>query len=72
MDKTLKAFVNVIVVLLATLLAAFIEGLFVMWLWNWLMPVIFGLGAITYWQGWGISFLCGLLFKGTTTVKTKD
>lgn len=71
MKKTLKTLVGVIVVLLATLVAAFIEGLFVMWLWNWLMPAIFGLGAITYWQGWGISFLCGMLFTRTVN-KEKD
>ena len=65
MEKALKTLVGVIVVLLATLAAAFIEGLFVMWLWNWLMPAIFGLGSITYWQGWGISFLCGMLFTRT-------
>lgn len=71
MGKALKTLVGVIVVLLATLVAAFIEGLFVMWLWNWLMPAIFGLGAITYWQGWGISFLCGMLFTRTVN-KEKD
>lgn len=71
MEKALKTFGGVIVVLLATLVAAFIEGLFVMWLWNWLMPAIFGLGAITYWQGWGISFLCGMLFTRTVN-KEKD
>lgn len=35
----------------------------VMWLWNWLMPVIFGLKTITMWQAWGLNVLCGLLFK---------
>ena len=54
---------------------AFLLGLLfgnvIMWLWNWLMPAIFGLGAITYWQGWGISFLCGMLFTRTVN-KEKD
>lgn len=35
----------------------------VMLLWNWLMPVIFGLKAISWLQALGISVLCGLLFK---------
>ncbi|MBN2601403.1 MAG: hypothetical protein JXR87_05390 [Candidatus Marinimicrobia bacterium] len=43
--------------------AAFIFGFFVMVLWNWLMPVIFGLGIITYWQAWGLVLLSHLLFK---------
>ena len=42
---------------------AFLFGLFVMWLWNWLMPAIFGLGIITYWQAWGLVLLTHLLFK---------
>jgi hypothetical protein len=31
---------------------AFLFGYFVMLLWNWLMPVLFGLKIITYWQAW--------------------
>ncbi len=41
-------------------------GLAIMWLWNWLMPGIFGLPEITYWQAVGIFILCHLLFKGHT------
>ena len=36
-------------------------GVFVMWLWNWLMPDIFGLKAITIWQAWGLLLLAHLL-----------
>ena len=42
---------------------AFLFGFFVMLLWNWLMPTIFGLGVITYWQAWGLVLLAHLLFK---------
>jgi hypothetical protein len=38
-----------------------------MWLWNWLMPAIFGLKVITFWQALGINFLCGILFKGSSS-----
>ena len=34
----------------------------VMLLWNWLMPAIFGLGVISFWQALGILVLCRLLF----------
>ena len=34
----------------------------VMVLWNWLMPAIFGLGAIDFWQAFGILFLSRILF----------
>ena len=41
---------------------ALVFGLAVKWLWNWLMPALFGLGAITYWQAFGIVILTKLLF----------
>jgi hypothetical protein len=42
----------------------FLCGLVVMLLWNWLMPDIFGLKRLTYWQAWGMLILCTILFKG--------
>ncbi|MBN1696365.1 MAG: hypothetical protein JW881_02520 [Spirochaetales bacterium] len=43
---------------------SFLFGLLVMVLWNWLMPVIFGLPVITYWQAWGLVLLSHILIKG--------
>jgi len=42
--------------------AAFAFGLAVQLLWNWLMPLIFGLTKITYWQGIGVLVLSFILF----------
>ena len=39
-----------------------------MWLWDWLMPELFGLSEITVWQAWGINILSGFLFKSSTTI----
>ena len=39
-------------------------GWVVMLLWNWLMPEIFGLKSLTYWQAWGVLALSTILFKG--------
>ena len=36
----------------------------IMWLWNWLMPMLFGLTTITYWQGLGLAVLGRLLMGG--------
>ncbi|HEY3204516.1 MAG TPA: hypothetical protein VGL03_12760 [Thermoanaerobaculia bacterium] len=33
-------------------------------LWNWLMPTIFGLHTITYWQALGLMALSWILFRG--------
>lgn len=41
---------------------AFLLGAIVMWLWNWLMPIIFHIGVITYWQAVGLAILGRLLF----------
>ena len=41
-------------------MAALLGGL-VLWLWNWLMPVIFGLPMLTFWQAVGLVVLCRLL-----------
>ena len=45
------------------LVMAFLFGLVVMVLWNWLMPEIFGLPEIGYWQAWGLVLLAQILFK---------
>ena len=44
---------------------AFVLGIVVMALWNWLVPVISNgaIGEITYWQAVGLFILCHLLFK---------
>ncbi len=39
-------------------------GFVTMSLWNWLMPAIFGLHTIGYWQALGILLLSKLLFGG--------
>lgn len=44
-------------------IAAAISGL-VMLLWNWLVPSIFGLTAIGYWQALGLLVLARILFGG--------
>ncbi len=43
---------------------AFLFGYFVMLLWNWLMPEIFGITTITFWQAVGIVILARLVFGG--------
>ena len=43
----------------------------VMWLWNWLMPVIFMLPRISIWQAVGLSFLSKLLFGTDVKINKK-
>ena len=51
-------------ILLIGLLAATLFTFVVMWLWNWLMPVIFGLHAVSFWQALGILVLSRILLGG--------
>ena len=41
-------------------------------LWNWLMPDIFGLGRIDIFQALGLNFLANIFFKSNLTVNKKD
>ena len=43
---------------------AFIFGIVIVWLWNCLMPGIFHLPAITFWEGVGLAILARLIFGG--------
>jgi uncharacterized protein (DUF2062 family) len=53
-----------IVIYLCILLAiALIISSILMWLWNALMPVIFNLPTITFWQSLGIFIISNILFK---------
>lgn len=67
MEKILKVILGIITGIIGLALGAIITGIFVMLLWNWLMPVIFGLTTISFWQAVGISFLCGALFKNSSS-----
>jgi hypothetical protein len=43
-----------------------------MWLWNWIMPTVFGLTKIGFWQALGIRLLASTLFHSSTTSKTSE
>ena len=39
----------------------------VMWIWNYMMPELFALPVLTFWQAFWGTFMCGLLFKSSST-----
>ena len=43
---------------------AFIGGTAVQLLWNWLLPPLFGVPELTFWQALGMLALCRILFGG--------
>lgn len=69
MNKIIGSIIAIII-LLCTI--AVILGYPLMLLWNWLMPSIFGLTKITFWQAIGLNFLSTILFKSSSLVKTEE
>ena len=65
MTKARKFWVILPVGIAAVALVAFIAGHVVGYLWNWLMPGLFGLPRVTFWQALGLLALCRILFGGT-------
>lgn len=62
-EKVMQTSVITVVGILYTILLSLITALVVWPLWNWLMPLIFGLTKITYVQTVGITILTTLLFR---------
>jgi len=44
------------------ILLGLLFGNLIMWLWNWLMPSLFGLRTIGFWEGLGLFLLAKILF----------
>lgn len=71
--ETLAKIVGVVVLVVGLVaVMAIILALPTMLLWNWLMPEIFGLKTISFWQALGLLLLSGFLFKNSSSSKRKD
>jgi hypothetical protein len=69
MNKTIEAitlFLGTIAIIIVLL------GYPVMLLWNWLMPELFSLPVITFWQAIGLNILCTILFRPSISIKKQD
>ena len=54
------------------MLVALLLGLPLQILWNMLMPSLFNLPYISFWQACGLNLMAGILFKSNVTIKNKD
>jgi hypothetical protein len=61
--EALGLFIGTIAIILVIL------GYPVMLLWNWLMPELFGLREITFWQAIGLNMLSTILFRPSVNIK---
>ena len=62
LKRTVPKVFKVFFMILMGILFAFLVGYVVMRLWNWLIPDLFGLTTITYWQAVGVLVLAKLFF----------
>ena len=69
MTKTIH---DVLLVIGLLILACLLFGAPLMLLWNVLIPEIFGLPEITFWQACGLNALSAILFKSSTIKTNKD
>ena len=74
MEKTVKEkivdyAIEMISRLVITIAYAFVYGIIIYFLWNWLMPKFFGLQHATFWQACGLSFLSSAFFKDLSVKK---
>jgi hypothetical protein len=53
-------------------LAGIVLALPLQLLWNWLMPTIFNLPMISFWQALGLNIMSGILFRSNVNVKKED
>jgi hypothetical protein len=64
--ESIATFLGLVAILIVLL------GYPVMLLWNWLMPELFGLSEITFWQAIGLNILCTILFRPTINIKKQN
>lgn len=71
-----KTRVRQVVLILLSLIILPVFSLLYAWpvqiLWNWLMPALFGLPTITFWQAAGLMLLLSILFRGGVSIKTNE
>ena len=63
---------GILVVIGLIMLVALLFGLPLQILWNLLMPELFSLPYISFWQACGLNLIAGILFRSNITVKNKD
>ena len=71
MEKFLTVLTTLIYVMVVVCFIALVIRAPTMWLWNAIMPTIFGLTKITFWQAVGINLLCSILFGNISTGSDK-
>jgi len=65
MEKVLELLIIFVLILC-------IIPLLVMWLWNGMLPDMFGFSEIGFWRAWGLTMLGNLLFSGMIRYRSSN
>lgn len=68
----ITTFINILLTLILWPLVSLVLAWPLTLLWNWLMPVIFGLPTISFWQAVGLMILVSILFRWRVAVSRTD
>ena len=68
MDVVVKLLGGLLYTVIITIAIGLLLSLPVFWLWNGILPDLFGFKQITWMEAWGLMILSGLLFKSSVTV----
>lgn len=71
MEALVKIVVGIAAVFVLVGFFSLIGAIPTMLLWNWLMPELFGLKVVTFWQALGLNLLAGILFKSSSSSSSK-
>jgi hypothetical protein len=72
MDKLILALGAAVMVVVFISIFAVIAAIPTYYLWNWLMPELFALKAITFVQAIGLNFMTSILFKSHNSSKSES
>lgn len=72
MPKWAKYTLYAILGIAGAFLLGLLFGNVIMWLWNWLMPSLFGLRTIGFWEGLGLFLLAHILFGFGSSSHSED
>jgi hypothetical protein len=61
----------VIMLMVVVIVVSLVVAVPVYYLWNWLMPSIFDIKAVSLWEAWGLAVLSGFFFKSSAASKSK-
>lgn len=70
MEKVLLVTSTILLIISIYTVAGLLIAVPVMVLWNWVIPDVLHLPAIGYWQAYGLTLLCTILFQSNSSRST--